>query len=105
VPTLWATLRDGSLQEIHADPRGSLMLALKRGGVREIAAICGGCASCGTCHVFIADDWVDRLPPLRREEESVLAFSDWRQPNSRLSCQVPLTEALDGLCLTVAPED
>jgi 2Fe-2S ferredoxin len=48
---------------------------------------------------------VDRLPPIKAEEETILAFSDWREPNSRLSCQIRVTDDLEGLCVTVAPED
>ena len=79
------------------------MLNIRKPG--QIQAICGGCASCGTCHVYVAEDWVSRLPPIQDEEETILAFSDWRQPNSRRSCQIKVTDELDGLCVTVAPED
>ena len=99
------TTRDGSTRQVEATPGRSLMLNLKRGGIDEIAAICGGCASCGTCHVHVAEDWVNRLPPIEPDEETILAFSDWRRPNSRLSCQIKVTDELDGLCVTVAPED
>lgn len=81
------------------------MRALKRGGIGEIAALCGGCASCGTCHVYVAEDWLGRLAPIADGEETILALSDWRRSNSRLSCQVSVTDALDGLSVTVAPED
>ena len=45
------------------------------------------------------------FPPIQPDEETILAFSDWREPNSRLSCQIKVTDELDGLCVTVAPED
>ena len=97
------TRRDGSTQAIEAKPGRSLMLNIRKPG--EIQAICGGEASCGTCHVYVAEAWLSRLPPIKNEEEIILAFSDWRQPNSRLSCQIQVTDALDGLAVTVAPED
>ena len=78
---------------------------MKDAGVDEILALCGGFASCGTCHVHVAEDWLDRLPPMRSDEDELLGFSDWRLSNSRLACQIPFTEALDGIALTVAPED
>ena len=102
---VWVTRRDGSTQPVEAKLDMSLMLNLKRGGVDEIAAICGGCASCGTCHVYVAEDWLNRLSPIGSDEDTILSFSDWRRPESRLSCQIKVTDELDGLCVTVAPED
>ena len=104
MPTVWATTRGGETRQIDARSGVSLKDNLKRGGMDEVLGICGGCASCGTCHVYVADDWVDRLPPIQ-DDEAILAFSDWREPNSRLSCQVRVTDEMDGLCVTVAPED
>ena len=105
MPRVWVTKRNGETREVEAKPGVSLMLNLKRGGIDEIAAICGGCASCGTCHVHVAEDWLDRLPPMQSDEDTTLSFSDWRQANSRLSCQIKVTDDLDGLTVTVAPED
>ena len=83
----------------------SLKDALKGAGVDEIQALCGGFASCGTCHVHVAEAWLERLPPMRADEEELLGFSDWRQANSRLACQIPFADRLDGIAVTVAPED
>ena len=99
------TCRNGSSRSIEAGTGQSLMLALKGCGIAEIAAICGGCASCGTCHVYVGEGWLERLPPMRADEEELLSYSDWRRLGSRLACQVPFTDALDGLAVTVAPED
>jgi ferredoxin len=103
MPTVWLTRRDGSTEQVEARTGRSLMLNIRKPG--QIQAICGGCASCGTCHVYIAEDWIPRLPAIQADEETILAFSDWRQPNSRLSCQIKVTDDLDGLSVTVAPED
>lgn len=81
------------------------MQTLKAAGVSEIAALCGGCASCGTCHVHVGEDWIERLPAMRADEHELLGFSDWRRPTSRLACQIPVSDALDGLTLAIAPED
>ena len=68
-----------------------------------IVGLCGGNAACGTCHVHVAPDWVDRVgPPVDEFEEELLAELDNRQPNSRLTCQIPFTAELDGVELTVA---
>ena len=103
MPKVWLTRRDGTTEPVEARSGRSLMLNIRKPG--QIQAICGGCASCGTCHVYVAEDWAVRLPPIKPEEETILAFSDWRQPNSRLSCQIKVTEDLDGISVTVAPED
>ena len=103
MPRVWLTRRDGGTEQVEAKSGRSLMLNIRKPGL--IQAICGGCASCGTCHIYVAEDWADRLPPIAPEEETILAFSDWRRPNSRLSCQIKVTDDLDGLSVTVAPED
>ena len=105
MPVLNVTRRDGSQSRIAPSSGQSLKDALKAAGIDEILGLCGGFASCGTCHVHIAESWLGRLPAMRADEDELLGFSDWRQPNSRLSCQIPLTDDLDGLALTVAPED
>lgn len=105
MPIANVTRRDGSLCRIEAAAGQSLKDALKGGGVDEILGLCGGFASCGTCHVQIADGWLERLPLMQADEDELLGYSDWRQPNSRLACQVVFTEDLDGLTLIVAPED
>lgn len=99
------TLRDGRQTRIEASPGQSLKDALRAGGIDEILALCGGFASCGTCHVHVADAWLGRLPPMQPDEQELLGFSDWRQESSRLACQIPFTEDLDGIAVTVAPED
>ena len=103
MPTVWLTRRDGTTEQVEARSGRSLMLNIRKPG--QIQAICGGCASCGTCHVYVAENWTERLPPIQPDEETILAFSDWREPNSRLSCQIKVTDELDGMCVTVAPED
>ena len=70
MPTVWATTRGGETRQIDARSGVSLKDNLKRGGMDEVLGICGGCASCGTCHVYVADDWVDRLPPIQDDEET-----------------------------------
>jgi 2Fe-2S ferredoxin len=105
MPTINVTRRDGRHEALQAMAGQSLKDALKGAGVDEILGLCGGFASCGTCHVHIADDWLERLPAMRADEDELLGFSDWREANSRLACQIPFTAALDGIAVTVAPED
>jgi 2Fe-2S ferredoxin len=68
-----------------------------------IRAECGGACSCATCHVYVGEEWFERLPPPSDDEEDLLYSTLDKRPNSRLSCQIVLGEALDGLTLTIAP--
>ena len=82
----------------------SLMEAGKANGVEGILADCGGSCACATCHVYVDPEWQDRVgPPNQVELEMLDMVSDIQRDNSRLSCQVRLSEALDGLKVTVAP--
>lgn len=105
MPRIHVTGRDGSQQVIEAAAGQSLKDALRSGGIDEVLALCGGFASCGTCHVHVGDAWLGRLPPIADDEVELLAISDWRRPSSRLACQVPFTGRLDGIAVTIAPED
>jgi 2Fe-2S ferredoxin len=71
-------------------------------GVEGIVAECGGACSCATCHVYVDPQWSGRLPPPHAQEDGMLDCVLDRRPNSRLSCQIKLTEDLDGLVLRVA---
>ena len=102
---LHVTRRDGEQIEIEAKNDQSLMQALRAGGVHEILAMCGGCCSCATCHVYVDDGSTKPLPPRSKDETDLLDSSDWFTDASRLSCQIRVSEALDGLRVVVAPED
>ena len=99
------TDRSGTERAIKAKDGLSLMENIRDAGFDELLALCGGCMSCATCHVFIDEAFVDRLPTLSEDENDLLDSSDARQPNSRLSCQVPIGPDLAGLRATIAPED
>ena len=81
------------------------MEAIRDAGVDELLALCGGCCSCATCHVHVDEAWVDKLPPMTADENDLLDSSDRRSATSRLSCQLPFSDALDGLRVTIAAED
>ena len=87
-------------------PKGlSLMEAIRESGIDELLALCGGCCSCATCHVHVAGEWFDKLSAMSEDEDDLLESSDHRTLQSRLSCQITYTDALDGLQLAIAPED
>ena len=82
----------------------SVMEAATEGGVKEIEAICGGDMICSTCHVYVVDGPVENLPPVSDEEEEALdAVKAPREANSRLSCQLTMSDAVDGLIVRVPP--
>lgn len=68
-----------------------------------LKAECGGACCCATCHVYVHEDWVDKLYEMRDEEEDMLDEAMEVKENSRLSCQILMSEALDGLKVTIAP--
>jgi len=100
------TDRDGSRHELVGRERASLMEILRYGGM-SIEALCSGCCQCATCHVYVGGAWLDKLPP--QSEDEILLLEDEAEDNvretSRLSCQIQWDEALDGIELTVAPEN
>jgi len=89
---------DGQLTGATAQTGKSLMQAALAAGIEGIAADCGGLMTCATCHVHVHEPFATRLPPPDGEELAMLAFTATpSRPNSRLSCQIKLTEALNGL--------
>lgn len=103
--TLHIKTRAGAAREIRVKPAGSLMEAIRDNGFDELLASCGGCCSCATCHVIVDVDSSATLPALSPDEDTLLDGSDHREGSSRLSCQIPLSDALDGLKLRIAPAD
>lgn len=89
---------DGHRQAVAGSAGQSLMRAALAAGVAGIAADCGGVLSCATCHVIVASEWAGRLPAPTADEQAMLEMTAApREPGSRLSCQIVLTPALDGL--------
>ncbi|HEX8446306.1 MAG TPA: 2Fe-2S iron-sulfur cluster-binding protein [Sphingomonas sp.] len=105
MPKLIVVTRDGTEQSIEGEPGLSVMEVIRDAGIDELLALCGGCCSCATCHVRIDPAFAALLPAMSEDENDLLDSSDARDATSRLSCQVPFTAALDGLRVTIAPED
>jgi len=78
---------------------------LRNAGIDELLALCGGCCSCATCHVYVDESFVGRIPPASEDEGDLLDASMYRLPSSRLSCQITVTDGLDDLRVTISPED
>ena len=99
------TNRAGQKQTLQGQAGATLMEVLRDHNM-DIEAICGGCCSCATCHVFIDDAWAPKLPALSADEQELVEETEsYRPGHSRLSCQIKLTDSLDGISLTVAPEE
>ncbi len=105
MPIIEVTTRDGRTKQLEGQPGRSLMESLREGGIEEILALCGGCCSCATCHVYVGEEWLGLLPPVSEDEDDLLDTSGARQANSRLACQIPFGPTFDGIAVTVAPED
>ena len=105
MPKLVVTTRSGDDRVIESKAGLSVMEAIRDSGVDEILALCGGARSCATCHIFVNEADVPRLTPAAPEELELLDFSEHRQKTSRLACQIPFVDALDGLKVAIAPDE
>ncbi len=86
----------GQSRTIEANPGDSVMETAVRNGVPGIVAECGGSLSCATCHVFVDESQLDQLPEMdEMEDEMLYGAAVEREDNSRLSCQIPVTEGMD----------
>jgi ferredoxin, 2Fe-2S len=105
MPKLIVVTREGQESAVEGESGLSVMEVIRDNGFDELLALCGGCCSCATCHVHVDPAFKDRLPPMSEDENDLLDSSDHRDENSRLSCQIPFSDALDGLKVTIAEED
>jgi ferredoxin, 2Fe-2S len=97
--------RDGTEHDVEAQSGLSVMEIIRDAGFDELLALCGGCCSCATCHIHVDASFADKVAPMSEDENDLLDSSDHRNESSRLSCQVPFSDALDGLRVTIAQED
>ncbi|ABD25560.1 ferredoxin [Novosphingobium aromaticivorans DSM 12444] len=105
MPKIVVVNRAGEEKTVDADAGLSVMEAIRDNGFDELLALCGGCCSCATCHVYVDPAFADKIPAMSEDENDLLDSSDHRNESSRLSCQVQITGDLDGLRVTIAPED
>ncbi len=100
MPTVHFIHSDGRRSAIGASTGRSVMLAALDADIAEIAADCGGCLNCATCHVWVDEAWFARLPPASEDELAMLEMvAAERRSTSRLSCQLAVNDSLDGLVL------
>lgn len=97
--------RSGQEHSLTATKGLSVMEAIRDNGIDELLALCGGCCSCATCHVYVDDASSDRFAPMSDDENDLLDSSEHRAASSRLSCQLMIDEAQGSVKVTIAPED
>lgn len=93
---------DGVFHAIDTDPGWSLMQVAVNNNVAGIVAECGGACACATCHVYIAEEDLERTGTVSEVEDVMLEIVEERRPTSRLSCQIQIDHPLDGLTVTAA---
>jgi ferredoxin, 2Fe-2S len=104
MPRITYVSSSGAPRTVDVPSGLSVMEGAIRNDVPGIIAECGGACSCATCHVYVAQEWRDLVGPQGQLEQSMLEYASGVAPNSRLSCQIRVTDALDGLVLTI-PEN
>ncbi|MCG8316817.1 MAG: 2Fe-2S iron-sulfur cluster-binding protein [Pseudomonadales bacterium] len=106
MPQITITDREGEKHVVDAELNQTLMEVVRDNGIEGMDAICGGCCSCATCHIYVGPELLDKLPPVSEDEDMLLDGTTHRKDElSRLSCQIRVSEELDGLELEIAPED
>ena len=104
MPLLKVVDRDGREHDVPARSGQKLMETLRELDY-GISAICGGMCSCATCHVYIEGDWAAKIPAAMSDERELIAELAHHKSGSRLSCQIEMTDSLDGLRVTIAPDE
>ena len=97
--------RDGAEHDIEGDTSLTVMENIRDAGFDELLALCGGCCSCATCHVHVEDGDKGAMPAMSEDENDLLDSTTDRDDNSRLSCQIRFSDALNGLRVRIAAED
>jgi 2Fe-2S ferredoxin len=105
MPRVTVITRTGQEHSLEAHPNSSVMETIRDSGINDLAAICGGCCSCATCHVHVDPAFAAKLPAMSEDENGLLEGLEHRKDTSRLSCQIRVVDALDGLRVTIAPEE
>ena len=96
---------DGTQHDVDVETGYSVMEGAINNDIQGIVAECGGACACATCHSYIDDAWLDRLPQMDDMEDSMLDAAFERKSNSRLTCQLEVTDEFDGLVVHVADND
>ncbi|MBV7255408.1 2Fe-2S iron-sulfur cluster binding domain-containing protein [Pacificimonas sp. WHA3] len=105
MPKLTVVTREGQESTVEAESGLTVMENIRDNDFDELLALCGGSLSCATCHVHVDEAWMAKVGAPNDDEDDLLESSDYKMANSRLSCQIEMTDELDGLKVRIAPED
>lgn len=97
--------RGGTAREVEAATGPSVMEVIRDNGFDELLALCGGCCSCATCHIYVDESFSGKIAEISEDESDLLDSSSHRTPASRLSCQIHYSDELDGMTVRIAPEE
>ena len=96
---------DQSRHEVELEAGYSIMEGAINNNIAGIVAECGGACACATCHSYVDEAWLDRVPAMDDMEDSMLDAAFERKDNSRLTCQIEMNDELDGIVIHVADND
>ena len=102
MPKVTFVTPEGATKIVEAPAGDTLMEAAFDNGIDGVVAECGGACACATCHVYVDEQWLPRMPAMDDMEDAMLDAALDRRPSSRLSCQIELVDDFDGLVVTVA---
>lgn len=105
MPRITYITTDGVRHEVEVESGYTVMEGAMDNSIEGIVAECGGACACATCHSYIDEAWLDKLPEMDDMEDSMLDAAYERRPNSRLTCQIEVTDELDGLVVYVADNE
>ncbi|MGI9233377.1 MAG: 2Fe-2S iron-sulfur cluster-binding protein [Woeseiaceae bacterium] len=105
MPTIIYVTTDGVRHEVEVENGYSVMEGAINNDIDGIVAECGGACACATCHSYIDGQWLDKLPEMDDMEDSMLDAAYERKSNSRLTCQIEVSDELDGLVVQVGEND
>ena len=105
MPKIIYQTRDGSRHEVEVETGYSVMEGAINNNIEGIVAECGGACACATCHSYIDEAWVEKLTAMDDMEDSMLDAAFERKDNSRLTCQIEVSDKLDGLVVHVAENE
>jgi len=105
MPKITYVTTDGERHEVEVENGYSVMEGAINNDIDGIVAECGGACACATCHAYIDEQWLDKLPDMDDMEDSMLDAAFERKSNSRLTCQIEVSDQLDGLVVRVGEND
>jgi|TARA_B110000438_G_C15809110_1_gene648790 2Fe-2S ferredoxin len=105
MPKINYVTQDGRKHEVDVDAGYTVMEGAVNNDLDGLPAECGGACACATCHAYIDPQWLSKLPALDDMEDSMLDAAFDRRDNSRLTCQIEVTNELDGLVVHIAENE